>query len=249
MIDATPPSDWRDLQEKAAQILADCGMDAGTDRKVRLARGSVRVDVWARDKTTTPALTMICECKHWSRPVSRSAVHAFRTVVSESGANHGYLISSGGFQRGALEAAEFSNAELVTWGQFQTLFLERWFRAFMAPVLLAEGDPLVEYTEPINSRIARRVDSLARDPRRRYAELRQQHAHVCLQLLVLWQMGVLRESFIPSVPLREHAGPLGELELPDAMLDAAGLRQLMEAVADYYRHAIAEFDEVFGGRV
>ncbi len=56
----------------------------------------------------------------------KTVVHAFRTVVTDDGANIGFMISRSGFQKGAYEAAEKSNVHLVDWYEFQALFLERW---------------------------------------------------------------------------------------------------------------------------
>jgi restriction system protein len=94
-----------------------------------------------------------------SRPLSDGQGRGFRTVVGDFGAHRGFIISSRGFQSGAYEAAANSNVDLVDWQTFQQLFVERWFRAFMAPALLSKGDALHEYTEPINSRIMHKADA------------------------------------------------------------------------------------------
>jgi len=44
-------------------------------------------------------------------------VHGVRTVMQDVGANVGYIISTGGFQKGAYAAAAATNVELVTWEQ------------------------------------------------------------------------------------------------------------------------------------
>jgi restriction system protein len=147
MIESGLPKDWRELQDKAAQILSESGFEAHTDCEISLARGTVCVDVLARDPSATPSATYICECKHWQSAVPRNVVHAFRMVVVDAGAHRGFVISSGAFQSGAYEAVEHSNVDLVNWPEFQHLFIERWFRTFMAPTLLKEGDALHEYTE------------------------------------------------------------------------------------------------------
>jgi hypothetical protein len=84
------------------------------------------VDVFARDVSQSPSLTYIAECKLWNKAVPQTVVHAFRTVVTDSGAHVGFLISSSGFQSGGHEAAKNSNIKLVTWPEFQSLFVERW---------------------------------------------------------------------------------------------------------------------------
>ncbi len=248
MIDGDEPEDWRDLQNRAARVLRESGLEASTDQEIELARGTVRVDVLARDASTTPPATYICECKHWQKSVSKDIVHGFRTVVTDSGAHLGFVISSAGFQGGAHEAAAFSNLKLVTWVGFQELFADRWFQVFMAPTLVQEGDVLDEYTEPINLRIARKADALAPHRYDRFKELCERYTVPSFGLLMLWFRPFSGKPRLPTLPLRSSLGARGQVELPDDILDAIALRPLMEAVTRFYRQAIDEFDEVFGGR-
>ncbi len=223
-------------------------MDATTDHEIPLARGSVSVDVFALDGAIMPAAKYICECKLWRRAVTRSVVHAFRTVLIDSGVSRGFLISSGGFQAGAKEAAEHSNVELVTWDQFQQLFAARWFREYMAPRLMDEGDALHEYTEPINSRVARREAELGRDQQTEALELRLSYRVPSFVLRNLWFDPFERELPIPSLPLLESMPHADRIDLPAEILEARHMRPLMDAVTSYYRKATATFDQVFGGR-
>src|SRR4051812_13753237 len=112
-INPAPPKDWQDLQNQAAQILTECGLTAEVEKAVKLARGDVNVDVYGLDTNQTPKTVCLCECKNWSTAVPKDVVHGFRTVMGDFGANLGYVISSGGFQKGAPEAAEFTNIKLV----------------------------------------------------------------------------------------------------------------------------------------
>jgi restriction system protein len=84
MIESGLPKDWRELQDKAAQILSESGFEAHTDREILLARGTVCVDVLARAPFAAPSTIYICECKHWQSAVPRNIVHAFRTVVIDA---------------------------------------------------------------------------------------------------------------------------------------------------------------------
>jgi hypothetical protein len=249
MIEGVEPADWRDLQEKAAQILRESGLAAETDVQIKLARGRVSVDVLARDADSAPPSVYLCECKHWKRAVTQSVVHSFRAVVADFGANAGFLISSAGFQRGALEAAEFSNVKPVTWAEFQATFVERWYKNFMAPTLNQAGDALIEYTEPLNSRIFRKAEALPAQRQERFKHLRTQYQGASLALMLLWS-NPFETPRPPALPLgagmdaaRRHG-----LQLPDDVLDAVALRPLMEAAIDFYGRATDEFDEVFGER-
>jgi hypothetical protein len=120
------PENWRDLQEKVCSILQTCGCDASTETEIKTVRGPVVVDVLAYDSTQTPKLNYIVECKLWNTAVPKSVIHSFRTVVADSGAHIGFIVSKSGFQEGAYEAAKSSNIKLQNWNEFQEVFCDRW---------------------------------------------------------------------------------------------------------------------------
>lgn len=248
MIEGTPPRDWRSLQDNTAQILSECGFESHTDIEIHLARGTVRVDVLAKDPAATPPAIYVCECKHWQSAVSKDIIHGFRTVVSDAGAHRGFVVSSGGFQSGAYEAAKHSNVDLVSWQELQQIFTERWFRTFMAPVLQKEGDALYEYTEPINSRIARKASALSPERQKLFRQLQECYARASFVLMRLWVNPLTGKPKVPLLPLRSSLGPQAPTDLPTDILDAPALRPLMGVVTQFYHQATAEFDEVFGER-
>jgi len=118
---------------------------------------------------------MIVECKLWKRRVTKEKVHALRTVVADSGANLGVMLATEGAQQGAVDATAFSNVVIRDWREFQEMFAARWFVSFFAPTLAAESTALFEYTEPINSRIARKEALLPPDRREAIDELRKRY--------------------------------------------------------------------------
>ena len=93
LIEDGPPVDWRALQIAVHQILTECGMQAEIEREVKLARGTVEVDVFAVDPDPTPNSVYVCECKNWAAAIPQTVVHSFRNVVLDSGANLGLIIS------------------------------------------------------------------------------------------------------------------------------------------------------------
>jgi hypothetical protein len=244
------------LEENVARILRECGYHVEVQKHVELARGDVNIDVWA-DEHTSPPNVIAVECKNWSRPVTQHEVHAFRTVVGDSGANTGLLISAAGFQRGAIEAAAYSNVRLLTWDEFQEMFAARWFQNYFSPTIAEATDPLHEYTEPINTRIFKKADALPEDRREQFKQLRERHFPLAAHNFTFHPVFVetLRTRHEaaaepPSVPLREADYASAELVrlLPDPILDATSLRKLLAASIDSSAAAIAEFDEVFGER-
>lgn len=253
MIDDEVPADWQALETRVSQTLAECGFDVHVHEEVELARGDAIVDVYAVEHTSPPNVVVV-ECKHWATAVTKSVVHAFRSVVVDSGANTGLIVSSGGFQEGALEAARYTNIRLVTWGEFQEIYEERWFREHMAPRLKHEGEALAEYTEPINSRVFRKADKLSTERLAEFKRLREKHLPLALVDIAFMPavLGLPRlgEPILPKLPLRASVGSRDEqlALLPPDVLEATALRPLMTTLIEHYRDAIAEFDAVFGER-
>jgi hypothetical protein len=127
MIFDNEPRDWSDLQNKVAQVFDEIGCIVEIEKEITTTRGFVNVDVFVRDVTKSPNLIYVCECKHWEAPIPKSVVHSFRTVISDYGAHVGYLITKKGYQSGAYEAATHSNIMLLTWDEFQEIFLDAWY--------------------------------------------------------------------------------------------------------------------------
>lgn len=248
-IEAQLPRTWQELEAVVGRILAECGYDVEVQKHVPLARGSADIDVWADDHSSPPNVIAV-ECKRWTTAVPQNVVHAFRAVVGDSGANTGLLISAAGFQSGAIEAAKYSNVRLLTWEEFQAMFVERWYRTYMAPRLFEHAGPLIEYTEPINSRIARRERELDEGALARLRDLRERHAALGIGLMPFFMEmpGRAGGPKLPPLPLREHIASGSVASFPDDVLDAAALGPLMDAASRAYASATAEFDEVFGGR-
>lgn len=239
-----------------ARVLRECGYDVDVQKHVKLARGDVNVDVWADDHAQPPNVLAI-ECKHWRRPVSKDVVHGFRTVVGDSGANTGLLVSSAGFQSGAEDAAAYSNVRLLTWDDFQQMFALRWFRSFMSPTIADATDALHEYTEPINNRVLRKADALPDERRAAFVALRDRYAPLMVTNFALHPV-VVDNKFssikaeLPTLPLRDVVQkPEGRAlldALPDNVLDATALRSLMERLIHHSQSAVDEFDAIFGER-
>ena len=261
MIDDTAPDSWRDLQERVARILSECGIATAIEKVVETARGKVEIDVWAHDSSSTPPQTYLVECKRWCDAVPQTVVHAFRTVVGDSGANWGAIVSSNGFQSGAYEAARYSNVRLLSWLEYQNLFAESWFEHHFCRLVGERCDPLVEYTEPINSRIFKKADLLSESQRKEFVRLREAHLALAVYCMLMrsHSIGALRialgtpaPSPMPSLPLRaavrDRIEALGGVQLPDPVLDAMSYRGLLAAIIAESEKAIEQFDAVFGER-
>ncbi|NLP35992.1 MAG: hypothetical protein GX359_12545 [Clostridiales bacterium] len=139
------PANWRELQELTAYYFNYSGYDAITPCKIETVRGNVEVDVYVRAEKELGE-NIICECKFWDTPIPQEKIHAFRTVINDSGASLGIIISKVGFQKGAYSSANNSNIKLLTWEEFLELLFEKWFK-FREKRLLKIVQPLAVYTD------------------------------------------------------------------------------------------------------
>ena len=251
MIFSSPPSNWRDLQDKVAKIFKDIGFKTEVEKDVATARGVVNIDVFAEDESQSLKLIYLCECKWWDKAVPKSVIHSFRTVVSDFGANYGLLISREGFQEGAYEAARFTNINLLDWDQFQELFEDKWFNNYMAPQVNEICSPLVAYTEPINSRVLAEAGKLDSEKQIQFRALRSKYQAIAFFAL---QIGI--PIFLPelrgSKQLMKQAvssglfAKLGQTGLPDDLLEASAMIDFFNILVAHCQAGIREFDNLFG---
>ena len=247
MITSAIPRDWKALQDQVGQILSECGLDVTVEKHVVTVRGTVEIDVYARDSCHRPVLIYLCECKYWKTAVPQTIIHAFRTVVTDCGAHCGLIISSAGFQKGAFKAAENSNIALVTWADFQQMFSDRWIHNYLVPHLRPEVEPLVDYTEPMNIRIFNKADFLSSEHQQRFRELREEYGDTAFFALSLYLHPESVSVGRPALPLRAVNLPTFT-RLPPDVVTATAYRELMEALIRHAREGLSRFDELFGER-
>ena len=123
--DRTPES-WQDLEEMVKQAFTEMGYISNRGHKLRTIRGTVEIDVHAIKESTPIPTLVLCECKHWDKPVPQSVIHGFRTVCSDAGAHFGLIISKKGFQPGADETRTATNIHLMNFEEFQSTFFSEW---------------------------------------------------------------------------------------------------------------------------
>lgn len=104
MIDNPYPDRWQDLQSGVCRILRNVGLQANIEVCLQTPRGQTTVDVFAVDLNSVDQIKYIVECKNWGNAVPQSVVHSFSTVMQETGANLGFIISKHGLQYQAPKA-------------------------------------------------------------------------------------------------------------------------------------------------
>jgi restriction system protein len=107
-------AEWADYQEEVAQFFRGLGLEASTSVTLKGVRTSHDIDVVVRSDHVGFNLLWLVECKHWKNAVSKLHVMGLREIVSDIGADRGLLMAEGGYQRGALEAAQLTNVQLTS---------------------------------------------------------------------------------------------------------------------------------------
>lgn len=247
LIEARSPTTWRDLEQSVGRILTECDYEVEFEKALPRARGRANVDVYAVEHTSPPD-RIVVECKHWRTLVRQSVVEGFRGVVTDSGANEAFVVSAVGFESGAVDTAAYTNIRLVDWEGFQEQFVQRWFERYMLPRLEQEMAALIEYTEPLNARIAHKAVGLSSEQRERLEALRRKHLVLSMAFMPsAWLPPPRGKLTWPNIPLRAllTSGDVAD-ELAVDVVDTHALRPLLEVLTRGYRDAIAEFEEVFG---
>ena len=120
------PETWQELEEMVQQAFAEMGYESSRNHKLKTVRGTVDIDVHAIKSSTPIPTVVLCECKHWDKPVPQNVIHGFRTVCSDAGAHFGLIISKKGFQPGAEETRTATNVHLMNFEEFQSTFFSEW---------------------------------------------------------------------------------------------------------------------------
>lgn len=248
MINSLTPKTWRQLQSDVAQILSECGLNVEIEKTLMSARGKVIIDVYASDYRQSPEIIYLCECKNWNTHIPKTVIYSFRTIVSDHGANWGLIIAKKGFQKGAYEAAKNTNLRLLNWGEFQMLFAELWYKHYFVNKLAKEARPIIEYTEPINSRIMRKVQALSHKKQKTFLALQDKYSTLGYISLCLQYYEKFYQKTFPNIPLINE-WPNLKGKLADEILLAPSFRELIELIIKHINIAIIEFDNLFGVRM
>ena len=107
-----PP--WKEYQEEVAEFFRQFGLEAETDITLDGARTRHDIDVVVTSSFMGIPITWLIECKSWRTRVPKERVFALRQIVDDLGADRGFLMNENGYQKGALEAAVYSNVHLTT---------------------------------------------------------------------------------------------------------------------------------------
>jgi len=240
MITSKKPKNWQDLQNEVAKILCECGFSVEKEKVIITARGQVELDVYTEEIVKGRKSIIVCECKYWRNRVPQTIIHSFRTILTDIGANVGYIVSMAGFQSGAFKASEFTNVELVTWNQFQDAFEETWYDKYFINAVVKKLDPILTYSEPV---LPSWFGRLSEDDRNEYFTLKKKYDAFGWLIMEFTPYVRLFREERPRLPINENFPDDHEYreKIPESIASAIGYREFLELASEYGRHAINQF--------
>ncbi len=244
MITSSVPREWKELQNEVGIILEQCGFSVKVEKKVNTARGEAVLDVYAEEIVKGRKYSIVCECKHWKSKIPQTVIHSFRTILNDTGANIGYIVSLRGFQSGAVKAANYANLELVTWEEFQKSFCDSWLDQYLCPLITKELDPILGYTEPLVQ------DWMCKVPDHEVPlikALREKYFAFAVLVMAFTTYSVfMRRTGFPKLPLSENWQELNVAEscIPREILEATGYREFLHASLNFGKQGAIEFKKI-----
>ncbi|MEZ5044115.1 MAG: restriction endonuclease [Saprospiraceae bacterium] len=235
------PVDWQDLQIKTSQILSDIGYACEIEKNIETVRGIVNVDVYAENKSTQPNQVLIAECKNWNNNIPKSVVHSFRTVISDSGANFGLIVSKIGFQEGAKEAAKKSNILLFSWEEFQEYFKLEWMKSMIMNVHRV-GKPLWDFTDYMGDFYDKEFEQLEPSKKNKFIELKRKYSEFAFYS----HKDFYLNYFTGEIEHLDKAIESREDKLP---IEIKCYSDYFYFIRDYCKEGLDAIDEVFGKKV
>ena len=254
VIDDPLPQDWRELQSGVQRIFRNVGLSADVEVDLETPRGSVNVDVMAVDVRSVDKVRYIVECKNWGSAIPQSVVHSFTTVMHETGANIGFIISKHGLQQGAKRYTENTNIVGMTYLEFQQRYFEAWWKRYFCPLVGDAADNPLQYTEPCNSLRDRAYENLSPQDQEKFDRLRNESSASLIALSMFNYMAmapVLHTGTLLDVPtdLNEFKARVLAVITPHIEWHCHTFRGLLEIILDYLRDVEADFDAIFGGSI
>lgn len=254
MIDNPLPQDWRDLQSGVQRIFRSVGLSAYVEADLKTPRGSVNVDVMAVDVRSVDKIRYIVECKNWRSSIPQSVVHSFTTVMHETGANIGFIISKHGLQHGARQYTQNTSIVGLTYLEFQRRYFEAWWKRYFCPLVGDAADNPLRYTEPCNSVRDSAYENLNPQDQEKFDRLRNESSASLMALSMfnyLSMAPVFNTGSLLDVPrdLDEFKARVLAVITPHIEWHCQTFRGLLEIILDYLRDVEADFDAIFGGSI
>jgi hypothetical protein len=220
------------------------------DHYISTPRGSVEVDVYAIDENSVDEIKYIVECKNWASAIPQSVVHSFTTVMNETGANIGFIVSKAGLQEGAVKYTESTNITGLTYLELQQRYFKVWWQRYFCVVVAGAADTVNQYVEPINSRRSRYLEKLTPSEQEKFIELQRRYAPFGM-LIWLMDMGSVATQYAVPKPIciDEYKNKFKEHMGDEFKFEAETYRGLMLELCEMLSQIEQKFNSLFGENI
>lgn len=247
MIEFPEVGDWKQLQHSVCRLLNEVGLSAQEEVTLRTPRGTVEVDVFAVDERSVDKIRYIVECKCWATAIPQHVVHSFSTVMHETGANIGFIVSKVGLQAGAERYTQSTNIAGLTFEALQHRYFEPWWKNHFCNTVAAHAEKVCFYTEPFNITRDEALASLSHEQLEIFKAIQSKY---CAFSMLMWQADLVTMS-----PRLGHPLPSSIEEYKKKFAEIIGLhlafksvywRGLLEEICALFSCVEAELHQLFG---
>jgi len=233
-----------------SRLFNDIGLSAKVEVELPTPRGRVVVDVFATDENSVDNISYIVECKNWSSAIPKTVVHAFTTVMQETGANIGYIVSQHGLQSGADEYTRHTNITGLTYQALQERYFNVWWQRYFCLAAASAADSAHQYVEPINSFRERIVATLDSEAQTRFRGLQAKYAPFVL-LVQIMDVGRIIPQYLPEPPIGIglYKEKVGELLGDPGFFKGNYYRDVLAEVSSKLASIEDEFNSLFGRNI
>lgn len=247
MIESPDIKDWKQLQYSVCRLLNEVGLAAQEAVVLKTPRGTVEVDVFAIDQVSVDKIQYIVECKNWANAIPQHVVHSFTTVMQETGANIGFIVSKLGLQAGAERYTQNTNIIGLTFEALQRRYFEPWWRNHFCKVVAACAEKVCFYTEPFNGTRDKALEDLSCAQLDSFKAIQKKY---CAFAMFMWQADLITISphFGQAVPssIQEYKSKLVELIGDHQTFNALFWRDLLEEMCQKLAAVEEELHQLFG---
>lgn len=191
MIESPDVEDWKQLQYSVCKLLNEAGLAAQEAVVLATPRGTVEVDVIAIDQLSVDKIKYIVECKNWANAIPQHVVHSFTTVMHETGANIGFIVSKHGLQAGAERYTQNTNIIGLTFEELQHRYFEQWWKKHFCKVVAACAEKVCFYTEPFNFTRDKALKGLSPTQLDSFSTIQKNY---CAFAMLMWQADMIEMS-------------------------------------------------------
>jgi hypothetical protein len=258
MIDDPYPRDWKELQAGVCRLFNDIGLTAVTEKQLTTPRGVVEVDVYAVDEASVDRIQYIVECKNWKEAIPKTVVHAFITVMHETGANLGFIVSQKGLQSGAVAYTDSTNIVGLTYLELQQRYMRAWWERYFCLNLGDAADVLMDYVEPFNGTRSEKLEKMTDEEVGRYHDLVRKHGDLgmTLSFFNIGRYTNQRENPQAMGTLLEVPGSVEEFRVRMLRVictchefTSETFRELLDELRAVLAAAVREFLDLFGENI